>query len=77
MTDHWQRFGAVSLLFFIGAGILVLMGITILQDGKVTTEDMGWFAAALLALRDVISKIEKITLGIRTPETSTKPIGGD
>lgn len=77
MTDGWQRLGAVLLLALLGAGILVLMGMTIMGDGKVNAQDMGWFAAALLAERDVFSKIEKIALGIRTPEPAAKPMGED
>ena len=75
MTDDWQRFGAILLLAILGIGILVLMGLTIAGDGKVTASDMGWFAAALLAERDIFSKIEKIALGIRTPDAPTKAVG--
>ena len=75
MTDDWQRFGAILLLAVLGCGILVLMGMTIMGDGKVTAQDMGWFAAALLAIRDIVSKIEKVALGIRTPDAPAKPMG--
>lgn len=77
MTEDWQRFGAILLLAVLGGGILSLMGMTILNDGKVTAQDMGWFAAALLAIRDIVSKMEKIALGIRTPERPTEAIGDD
>ena len=77
MTEDWQRFGAILLLTILGIGCLVLMGMTIAGDGKVSAQDMGWFAAALLAIRDIVSKMEKIALGIRTPDAPTKPIGDD
>ena len=75
MNDDWQRFGAIAVLALLGIGILILMGMTIMDDGQVSASDMGWFAAALLAERDIFSKIEKIALGIRTPDRPTTPIG--
>ena len=77
MSDNWQRFGAIGVLAVLGVGILVLMGMTIWSDGDVSASDMGWFAAALLAERDIFSKIEKIALGIRTPDAPAKPMGSD
>lgn len=77
MNEDWQRIATVFLLAVLGMGVLTLMGMTILNDGKVSAQDMGWFAAALLAIRDIVSKMEKVALGIRTPDRPVEPMGKD
>lgn len=51
---------AIVAMTVIGVGILIITGLVAFNDGKLTVEDAGWGGAALLALRDVMSKIEKI-----------------
>jgi hypothetical protein len=50
------------------------MGVAVSQDG-ITGDDAGWIAAAFLSLREVMSKIENVSLGIRTPAPPVAPAG--
>ena len=67
MSEDWQRSIAVILLAALGGGILWFMIVAISSDGKFGLDDGGWLAAAFLSLREVMSKVEKIALGVRTP----------
>ncbi|QDP55556.1 MAG: hypothetical protein Unbinned273contig1001_47 [Prokaryotic dsDNA virus sp.] len=77
MNHDWQRFAAIVMLALLGGGIVAWLIVSVIADGKVTAIDGGALAAAFLSLREVFSKIEKIALGIRTPEPPTEPIGED
>lgn len=72
MTEHWQRQTAIVLLGLLGGGVLVILYALITSDGKVTQGDAGEIAAALLTVREIISKMEKIALGVRTPAPPLK-----
>lgn len=74
MTEHWQRLASILLLGLLGAGIIGFMGLAITQDG-IRSDDAGWIAAAFLSLREVMSKIENVSLGIRTPAPPVAPAG--
>lgn len=75
MNHNWQRFAAVGFLFALGAGIIWFMMIAIEADGQLTANDGGWMAAAFLSLREVMSKIENVAMGIRAPAAPTDPMG--
>ncbi len=77
VNHDWQRFAAIVMLALLGGGIVAWLIVSVVWDGKVTAIDGGALAAAFLSLREVFSKIEKIALGIRTPEPPTEPIGED
>jgi len=74
MSEHWQRFASIVLLGLLGSGILAFMGVAVTQDG-IAGDDAGWIAAAFLSLREVMSKIENVSLGIRTPAPPVPPAG--
>lgn len=74
MNHDWQRLAAVVLLAALGAGIIWWL-IKAGGDGQIDLSDGGTIAAAFLSLREIFSKIEKITLGIRTPDPPTDPVG--
>jgi len=74
MSEHWQRFASIVLLGLLGGGIIAFMGVAVSQDG-ITGDDAGWIAAAFLSLREVMSKIENVSLGIRTPAPPVPPAG--
>ena len=75
MTHDWQRFVAVLALAALGGGVIYFACLAVGADGKLTTQDGGWVTAAFLSLREVFSKIENVTLGIRTPAPPTDPMG--
>lgn len=75
MSYDWQRLSAIGVLAAIGIGILIVMAMSVLGDSKVSGDDAGWITAGFLSLREVMGKIENITLGIRTPAPPTQPIG--
>lgn len=66
MTDR-TRLTAIWLLALLGAGIVAWLITTVLGNGEIDLQDGGILAAAFLSLREVMSKIEKIALGVRTP----------
>jgi len=74
MSEHWQRFASIVLLGALGTGIIVFMAVAVTQDG-ISGDDAGWIAAAFLSLREVMSKIENVSLGIRTPAPPVPPAG--
>jgi len=74
MTEHWQRFASIVLLGLLGSGIIAFMGVAVTADG-ISGDDAGWIAAAFLSLREVMSKIENVSLGIRTPAPPVPPAG--
>lgn len=53
---------AVWLLALLGAGIVGFLYYSV-RPGADMAEAGGWIAAGFLALREIISKIEKIVLG--------------
>lgn len=55
---------AILVLGALGVGVLGLMGFLAWQQGSVA-ESAGWFTAGLLALREVVSKVENVALGLR------------
>jgi len=57
---------AIALLAVLGGGILYIMGMMVLQDGALTGGDTGEIVAGFLSIREIISKIEKIVLRIRS-----------
>lgn len=67
MTEDWQRSIAIFLLGLLGGGVLGILYFMVISDGKLTGGDAGEIAAAFLSLREIISKIEKISLGMRSP----------
>lgn len=75
MNADWQRFAAILLLAALGIGIIVVMGFAVTRDGTIGTDDGGWLAAGFLSLREVMSKIENVSLGIRTPAPPVPPAG--
>lgn len=75
MNHDWQRFAAIVMLALLGGGIVAWLIVSVVWDGKLSAVDGGALAAAFLSLREVFSKIEKIALGIRTPEPVTDPVG--
>lgn len=62
---------ALYVLALLGAGLLLLMGFLAYQKGGVA-EAAGWFTAGLLALREIISKIENVALNIRNAASETE-----
>lgn len=56
---------AIVVLGILGVGVLALMGFLAWQEGS-AGEAAGWFTAGLLALREVVSKIENVALNIRS-----------
>jgi SNF family Na+-dependent transporter len=75
MTENWQRFASIVLLGLLGAGIIGFMVVSIMHDGQMSAADAGWITAAFLSLREVMSKIENVSLGIRTPAPPVAPAG--
>ena len=69
MTRAWQRFAAISYVAALGAGVLAFMALAV-QAGVSTGEGAGWLTAGFLALREIISKIENIALGMKTEPPS-------
>ena len=67
MTEGWTRFAAIILLAMLGGGIVAVLFVLVSADGKLGADDGGWLTAGFLSLREVFSKIEKISLGVRTP----------
>lgn len=59
-----ERRMAIVALALLGIGILVLMAYMMYQSSD-TAEAAAWFATGCLALREVVSKIENIALGLR------------
>lgn len=55
---------SVFVLGVLGVGVLSLMAYLAWQQGS-KLEAAGWLAAGFLALREVISKIENVALGLR------------
>jgi len=55
---------AVAALAVLGVGVLCLMGYLAYRQGE-NLEAAGWLTAGFLALREIISKVENISLGIR------------
>ena len=70
MNQDWMRFAAICLLAFLGLGVIVFLCAGVISDGKINISEGGLVAAAFLSLREVVSKIEKVSLGVRTPEPS-------
>jgi hypothetical protein len=66
------RTTAVWLLALLGAAIIGFLYFSI-RPGASAQEAGGWIAAGFLALRDVISKIEKIVLGRIGDDVSSDP----
>jgi hypothetical protein len=56
---------AIAVLGILGVGVLLLMGFLAWREGS-ASEAAGWFTAGLLALREVVSKIENVALNIRS-----------
>lgn len=75
MSEPWQRFASIVLLGLLGLGILAFMVVATTQDGVVSGVDAGWITAAFLSLREVMSKVENVSLGIRTPAPPVSPAG--
>lgn len=63
---------AVLVLGALGAGILIIMGY-MTYEAETLAEAAGWFATGCLALREVISKIENIALGLRGSASPDEP----
>jgi len=55
---------SIIVLGVLGVGVLALMAFLAFQQGS-DLEAAGWLTAGLLALREVISKIENVALGLR------------
>lgn len=75
MNADRQRLAANGLLGALGIGILAVMAAVVLSDGDVSTGDGGFIGLGFLSLREVLSKIENVTLGIRTPAPPVAPAG--
>ena len=71
-AEWQQRFAAIVMLALLGGGIVAWLIVSVVWDGRLSAVDGGALAAAFLSLREVFSKIEKIALGIRTPEPVTE-----
>lgn len=56
---------SIIVLGALGVGVLALMAFLAWQKGS-ASEAAGWFTAGLLALREVVSKIENVALNIRS-----------
>lgn len=70
MNPAWHRFAAITYVALLGIGVLLFMWQAV-EAGPDTLEGGGWLTAGFLALREIISKIENIALGIRTAPPST------
>jgi len=75
MNEQWQRFSSILLLGALGTAIVVFLGIAVTEKGGIDGDDTGWIAAGFLSLREVMSKIETVSLGIRTPAPPVTPAG--
>ena len=75
MSEGTQRMATVTLLALLGAGIIGFMLFAMTKDGSISGGDAGWMTAAFLSLREVMSKIENVSLGIRTPAPPVPPAG--
>ena len=67
MNEQWQRFTSLVLLGVLGAGIIVFLVMAVTEKGGLNGDDTGWIAAGFLSLREVMSKIEAVSLGIHRP----------
>lgn len=66
------RLIAIGILGGLGAGVLVFMGWLAIAAGN--ADAAGWVAAGFLALREVVSKIESVTLRIVPPPGGEMPV---
>ena len=64
MVD-WLRFWTIGLLAALCAGLIgfLWLGFWPGSDGTIDAETGGWITAAFLAIREFISKMEKIVNG--------------
>lgn len=60
---------AIAILGALGAGVLGLMGYMTYHEAMTLKEAVGWVVAGWLALREIISKIENVALGLRSSQT--------
>lgn len=63
---------AVLSLALLGAGVLGLMAWLAYQSGD-KLEAAGWLTAGFLSLREVVSKIENVSLGLRGGDKEDAP----
>lgn len=56
---------AVMILGALGVGVLALMGFMAYQEAVTLKEAVGWTLAGWLSIREIMSKIENVALGIR------------
>ena len=63
---------AVLSLALLGAGVLGLMVWLAYQSGD-NLEAAGWLTAGFLSLREVVSKIENVSLGLRGGDREDAP----
>jgi hypothetical protein len=57
---------SVRILGGLGVGVLCLMAYMVYHEAMTLKEAAGWVVAGWLALREIISKIENISLGLRS-----------
>ena len=60
------RLTSVRILGGLGVGVLGLMGYMAFHEAVTLSEAVGWTLAGWLSLREIMSKIENIALGIKT-----------
>ena len=59
---------AIGILGALGGGVLGLMAWLAYQSGD-NLEAAGWLTAGFLSLREVVSKLENVALGLRNGPT--------
>ncbi len=59
----WLRFTAVTLLAILCAGLIGFLYLIVWPGSQIGKEEAGWITAVFLAIREFISKIEKIVNG--------------
>ncbi|MFN3991269.1 MAG: hypothetical protein ACK4IS_13555 [Erythrobacter sp.] len=57
---------SARILGGLGLGVLGLMGYMTYHEAVTMKEAAGWVVAGWLALREIISKIENVALGLRS-----------
>jgi len=56
---------AVMILGALGVGVLGLMGFMAYHEAMTLKEAVGWTLAGWLSIREIMSKIENVALGVR------------
>ena len=64
---------AVMILGGLGAGVLGLMGFMAYQEAVTLKEAVGWTLAGWLSIREIMSKIENVALGVRQGSPPLEP----